>query len=431
MKINVLIAGKNLMLVLAACSSLAQLAHADAKAGLQDGDLVGICGDSITEQHQYSVDIADYLLMCKPQPKLTAIQFGWSGEQAPGFLARMKNDMLPFSPTVVTTCYGMNDGGYTATTPDRLDRYRKSMLDIVDGLKDAGVRFIVVGTPGAVDTFYYKRAEGPDIYNKTLGDFGAAAKEVADKEGVAFADVHGLMMDVMAKAKAAYGDNYSVAGMDGVHPTPNGHVIMAYAFLKALGVDGNIATITVDMKESKAESTEGTVVLGYAGGALDLSSTRYPFCFYGSNLKDPSSTRGILPFLPFNQDLNRYTLIVKNPTSPKIKITWGTQSKTYSAGDLDKGINLADEFPDNPFCAPFQEVQNRIGGLQGLETALSKNLMHSLLDWGNAVPGAKEILDPVAPQLVSKAIAKWQGERDGVSALIVPVKHQIKIEAGT
>jgi hypothetical protein len=39
---------------------------------LRAGDLVGICGDSITEQKIYSVDIADYLLMCQPKPKLVA-----------------------------------------------------------------------------------------------------------------------------------------------------------------------------------------------------------------------------------------------------------------------------------------------------------------------------------------------------------------------
>src|SRR5882757_4460324 len=76
---------------------------------LQAGDTVAVCGDSITEQKQYSVFIEDYLLMCQPAPDLKAHQFGWSGEKADGFLGRMSAEVLPFAPTVATTCYGMND----------------------------------------------------------------------------------------------------------------------------------------------------------------------------------------------------------------------------------------------------------------------------------------------------------------------------------
>ena len=52
------------------------------------------------------------------------------------------------------------------------------------------------------------------------------------------------MEDVMTKAKAKYGKQYALAGeADGVHPDENGHLVMAYAFLKALGCDGDIGTI--------------------------------------------------------------------------------------------------------------------------------------------------------------------------------------------
>ena len=400
---------------------------ADTSApGLQPGDLVGICGDSITEQKLYSVDMADYLLMCQPQPKLSAIQFGWSGERAPGFLARMKNDALFFKPTVATTCYGMNDGGYAATTPATLDTYRAAMSGIVDTLKANGVRFIVVGTPGAVDTFYFKgRAITPAVYNQTLADLGQVAKEIADKEGVGFADVHSAMITAMAKAKAANGPEYCVTGPEGVHPPPNGHLIMAYAFLKGLGCDGNIGTITVDLKADTAEATDGTKVLSCAKGVVELESTRYPFCFYGDNLKDPGSTKGMLPFLPFNAELNRYMLVVKNPPSQSLKITWGKDSKTFSAEELAKGVNLADVFLDNPFSAPFLAVQQKIAAQQAFETTANKILLHTIPDWLKAIPEATDVLS----QLTPKVQTKWESLRDASVAAIVPVQHEIKIEA--
>ena len=89
---------------------------APAPAGLllQTGDRLAIIGDSITEQRMYSRIIETYLTVCVPELKITARQFGWSGETAEGFLHRMTNDCLRFKPAVATLCYGMNDHRYRA-----------------------------------------------------------------------------------------------------------------------------------------------------------------------------------------------------------------------------------------------------------------------------------------------------------------------------
>jgi lysophospholipase L1-like esterase len=213
---------------------IAPLASAEP-AGLRDGDRVAIVGDSITEQKLYSVFIEDYLLMCRPKQHLQTMQFGWGGETSWGFFARMSDDLQPYKPTVATTCYGMNDGGYGPLKDENRQRYADSMNKIVAAMKEAGVRFIVVGSPGAVDTTSFKvLGTKPEVYNKTLAELSDVARDVAEKQGVAFADVHGVMMDVMTRAKEKFGSDYFVAGKDGVHPGANGHLVMAYAFLKAL-----------------------------------------------------------------------------------------------------------------------------------------------------------------------------------------------------
>src|ERR1700709_1377094 len=74
---------------------------------LQKGHRLAICGDSITEQKMYSRIMETYLTVCRPDLNLSVRQYGWGGETAPGFLARMTNDCLRFHPTVATTCYGM------------------------------------------------------------------------------------------------------------------------------------------------------------------------------------------------------------------------------------------------------------------------------------------------------------------------------------
>src|SRR3569832_1496466 len=73
---------------------------------LRDGDRLAICGDSITEQKMYSRIMETYLTVAIPELHVTVRQYGWRGETAPGFLARMTNDCLRFTPTIATTCYG-------------------------------------------------------------------------------------------------------------------------------------------------------------------------------------------------------------------------------------------------------------------------------------------------------------------------------------
>ncbi len=90
-------------------------------------------------------------------------------------------------------------------------------------------------------------------------------------------------------------------------------------------------------------------------GVVELESSRYPFCFYGDPSKT-SATSGVIEFFPFNQDLNRLTLVVKEPAG-RYKVTWGKTSKEFSAEQLSTGINLAAEFIDNPFSEPFQKVE--------------------------------------------------------------------------
>src|SRR6266705_389387 len=102
---------------------------------LQPGDSIAIVGDSITEQKLYSVYMEDYLLMCQPAADLKTCQFGWSGETSWGFVARMNNDVAWFHPTVATTCYGMNDGGYSPMTPDRAKKYRDNQKATVQLFK--------------------------------------------------------------------------------------------------------------------------------------------------------------------------------------------------------------------------------------------------------------------------------------------------------
>ncbi len=397
-------------------------------AQLQPNDRVAITGDSITEQKIYSVYIEDYLLACRPAMNLTSIQFGWSGESSWGFLRRLDSDCLAFKPGVATTCYGMNDGAYAPISAAVSDHYRRSMEGLVDAFTKAGTR-VVVGGPGCVDTAAFHRdSVSAEEYNKTLAALNDIAKETAAKHNLPFANVYQSMHDVMEKAKSRYGNNYTIAGNDGVHPGANGHLVMAYAFLKAFGCTGDIGTIAVDMRGGKAVASDGHKVASFEGDTLMIESSKYPFCFpagdqkRAEHLEDPNNARGVLEFFPFNADLNRFMLVVNNPTSQNVKISWGNDSKTFSADQLAKGINLADEFLDNPLTSQFAKIDAAVRAQQNFETPMVKNLIHSMAE---QLPDEPGLMSTLLAALMKKDAALQKAASDAV----VPVTHMIRVQA--
>ena len=393
---------------------------------LKKGDRVAVVGDSITEQKLYSRYIEDYLVACVPDLDLRVVQLGWGGERAPGFSGRMDNDLMPLKPAVVTTCYGMNDGSYRAYEPSIGNAYRQAMKDIITRLKAAGAT-VIVGSPGAVDTFTFRNPNTPPrVYNANLACLRDIDRSLAAEAGMPFANVHDAMVIAMERAKPVLGEAYDVCGGDGFHPQPNGHIVMAYAFLKAMGFDGNLGAIAVDMKGS-ASATGGHKVLSFKDGKVEVESSRYPFCFYGDE-KSPGSTRSIVRFLPFNENLNRLALAVTNLDSKGAKITWGSASKSFSKEDLARGINLAAEFLDNPFSEPFRKLDELVARKQNFETPMIKEAINRFRFFRDLLGDDPEAVAALE-KLRARFVARDEALAAEVKAGVKPVRHTIVIDA--
>ncbi len=172
-------------------------APAPEKHFLKPGDRLAICGDSITEQKKYSRIMETYLTVCVPELNISVRQYGWSGETAPQFLARMTNDCLRFNPTVETTCYGMNDHGYRAYTDSIGEKYRSSSTAIVEAFKAHDVRAIQ-GSPGCVGKKPAWLNPDPtstvDQLNQNLCELRNIGLGIAKDEKVGFADVFWPML---------------------------------------------------------------------------------------------------------------------------------------------------------------------------------------------------------------------------------------------
>lgn len=347
---------------------------------LKSGDRLAICGDSITEQKMYSRILETYLTVCTPELNLSFRQYGWSGERADGFFERMQNDVLRFKPTVATTCYGMNDHRYRTYEPWIGELYRIHLDAVVRWFKADDVR-VVVGSPGPVGKVpHWVKDAGPTVeaLNGNLAELRNLAAKVARKRRVAFADIFQPMLNADQAAQAKYGTNYAVPGKDGVHPGWAGQLIMAHAFLEGLGLGGDLGSVTIEMEggKAKANARGGHAVTDIVGDLVALKSTRYPFCAPPAESTDDNSIRSGMQWVPFQERFNRLKLVVKGLSGAKHRVVWGTESRVFDAETLKRGINLAAEFPINPFSGPFQAVDEAIAAKQTFETAQIKGEFH-------------------------------------------------------
>lgn len=361
-----------LLLSMGLYEARAEEAKPVAELSLKDGDIVALCGDSITSAGNYPLFMEIYQMACGPRFHATFVNCGRWGECAGDFPKSWDKDFLPAKSTVVTICYGMNNcRSGKVMSEDRAKSWADSeILTLVKKCREIGVRVIVLASPGCIDSTHFTLSQskppdpGPiEATQKNLSMLRDQAKRLAASEGLVFADVHTPMVEVMARAKEKYGASYPFAGGggDGVHPGRAGHLVMAWAMLKALGYDGQIGTITVDLSQGgKATASEDHKVLSVTGGTVDLESTRYPFCFLPdpyrpTNTNSANATTTVRDLFSFNQDLNRMMLVVKGGVG-RLTVTWGAQSRTFDAATLAKGVNLAAEFSENPFRAPFAKI---------------------------------------------------------------------------
>ena len=394
------------------------------------GSRIAIVGDSITEQKLYSKYMEAYLMACSGIPNVHVFQFGWGGEQAGGFAARLENDLTVFQPSVVTLCYGMNDGGYQPYNDEIGKRYENNMRNILGKLESIGVKSVVVGSPGAVDTSFFrpgqKMGDKPAYvaYNDNLSHLRDIDRTLASEKNQRFADVHATMFDAMSKAQEKLGKEYDVCGKDGFHPGNNGQLLMASAFLKGLGLDGKIGEIVVDLKGKSTLTTGHTIIDGSAGN-IEIESERWPFCFQGDE-KSSNGTRSILPFTSFNADLNRLVLKVNGLDASHAVVKWGDAERKFTKEQLTAGVNMADEFTTTPFDVPFQTLLDAIANKQSFETYMIKTIITDFRSFPKELTEDGELAKAV--KVFRERFAARQQELDAVvHKMLKPVRHRLLV----
>jgi len=207
----------------------------------QNGDSILFIGDSITDCNRVRpigagaglgesyVALVDALLAAfYPERGITALNTGSSGNRVTDLAARWQTDVLDLTPDWLSIMIGINDvwrqfDDYLNPDQVTIDQYetvyRKLLMEAKPNLKG-----LILMTP------YYLETSLSDPMRKKMDEYGKVVKKLAKEFNAIFVDTQTAFNNYLA-----HRPTQSLCS-DRVHPNKTGHMIIAKAFLTAIGV---------------------------------------------------------------------------------------------------------------------------------------------------------------------------------------------------
>lgn len=349
------------------CLALSQtaLAQRDKKEFyLRDGDKVLFYGDSITEQHLYTNYIETFCVSRFPEKKFSFVNSGWSGDRVGGggggsLVTRIKRDILPHKPTVITICLGMNDAGYRNFDKSLFDTYVNQYRFLLDNLRKElpQTRITLMAPPAFDDVTRTHTFTGG--YNSILQTYGQAVEQLAKEYGHLFVDLNKPMVTTITKANEIDMELAKKFIPDRVHPGPAGQLIMAATVLKAWNAPSTAVEIEINVAKNRVEKRVNATVANLQATKDKVSYTQYDMSLPWPIDRDEERNKEVLFALEltdYEKTLNVYSLKVTGLASGKYRIIAdGKEIVVVTKDDLQFGLNLA-TVPNFPNCVLAREA---------------------------------------------------------------------------
>ena len=247
-----------LMLTLSAVRSHGQ------ELALHEGDRVVFYGDSITAQRLYTRFVEDFVLTRYPQMHVTFWNAGIPGDTVYGgytgdIPARLKRDLIPHRPTIVTIMLGMNDGYYMDFNPKYFEIYKDGYRKLLSAIQSeaTGARITLLSP-----TPYDEVTHGTEFarYNEVVAHHAAFVKEWAAAAHLRFGDFNQVETDLL---NAGVQKNRSMAPLlipDRIHPAEASHWVMAAALARSWGLSRVVSSVQIDAALAKTVTAENAQI---------------------------------------------------------------------------------------------------------------------------------------------------------------------------
>ena len=185
----------------------------------QDLKIVAI-GDSLTcgwmVGKGYTAFLKDMLIVNFPGSMVQMIDRGVPGGTAEGGLSRIENQVITHGPDLVLIQFAINDAFSGYSVPE----FSEYIIAMISKITQETSADILLVTSGALD----------DSDRKLVGRYYDALQDIAKDKDIPIALVHEYW-----ERKINEGIRFeSLVQRDGVHPTEEGHRLMAEAILNAI-----------------------------------------------------------------------------------------------------------------------------------------------------------------------------------------------------
>ncbi|MBE9585805.1 SGNH/GDSL hydrolase family protein [Mucilaginibacter sp. JRF] len=329
-------------------------AFAQQIAPFKAGDRVVFTGNSITDGGRYHSFIWLYYITRFPGMRIDCFNAGIGGDVAGQMNERLDEDVFARKPTVVTLGFGMNDTGYQFLEGDKADsNYRakintaKNSFESIQQKLNAhpDVRKIMLGS-SPYDGDAEIKAHPIQGKNEAIQKVIALQKDAAKKYKWDFFSFNEPMQAINRKQQVS-NPGFTMQGFDRIHPTIDGHMVMAYLFLKAQGFAGKkVAELAINASAGKTTLAENCRVTNLKANNKSVSFTYlanalpYPLDTVSKGGRSQADAQKLVPFIKeFNQEVLQVAGLQKGK-SYIIKID-STKIGTWPAAELEKGVNMA------------------------------------------------------------------------------------------
>lgn len=175
------------------------------------------------------VSLVDALLgAAYPELGIRVVNMGTSGNTVRDLQTRWQADVLDRNPDWLSVMIGINDVWRQFDSPTRPeghvlpDEYERTLDGLLAQTRPQ-VKNIVLMTP------FYIEPNRADAMRARMDEYGAVVRQLSEKHATLFVDTQAAFDAVLASLYPA------TLAWDRVHPSLTGHMVIARAFLNAVG----------------------------------------------------------------------------------------------------------------------------------------------------------------------------------------------------
>ena len=349
---------KKIILLIAAACMACTAAFAQTVKPFKEGERAVFLGNSITDGGHYHSYIWLYYMTRFPDMPIRVFNGGIGGDTAYDMNKRLDGDIFAMKPSVLMVTFGMNDSGYFEYNGDKPkefgeQKYQESVKNyqqMEKRFKDLpDTRIVMVGTSPYDETVQLKENTPFKTKNETIKRLVEYQKESAAKNNWEFTDLNAPMVALNQQYQQK-DPTFTLCGSDRIHPDNDGHMVMAYLFLKAQGFVGKeVADVEINANKKQAVKSENCTISNIKKSGKDLSfdylagALPYPLDTIPRGWGQKKSQAEVLKVVPFMEEMNRETLKVTGLKGTYKLLIDNEEIGTWSGDELAKGINLAAE----------------------------------------------------------------------------------------